>query len=120
MPGVIASDVDKFYPAVSHPSDVQILAHSPFPASMGQTELGASYSDMTYYTDPQSDAGVLDTGTNNWIPALLNDHNGCGTPAGCASAIVQRITGNILRVFGQGPAGRSHRSVANWRQVPGQ
>ena len=120
VPGVIASDVDKFYAGVSHPSDVQILAHSPFPASMGQTDLGAPYSDMTYYTDSQTGAGVLDTGTNNWIPALLNDHIGCGTPAGCASAIVQRITGNILRVFGQGRVGRTYRSVANWRQVPGQ
>ncbi len=120
VPGVIASDVDRFYPAVSYPSDVQILAHSPFPASMGQTDLGASYSDMTYYTDPQSEAGVLDTGTNNWIPALLHDNSGCGTPTGCAFAIVQRITGNILRAFGQGPAGHTHPSAANWRQVTGQ
>ncbi len=87
---------------------------------MGQTSLGAPYSDMTYYTDPQTGAGVLDTGTNNWIPALLHDRGGCGTPAGCASAILWRITGNILRAFGQGPAGGSHPSVANWRQVTGQ
>ena len=87
---------------------------------MGQTDLGAFYSDMTYYTDPRSEAGALDTGTNNWIPALLKDNSGCGTPAGCASAIVQRVTRNVLRVFGQGSAGRAHPSIANWRQVISQ
>ena len=33
---------------------------------------------------------------------------------------LQRITGNILRVFGQGPAGHIQPSVANARQVTGQ
>jgi len=111
VPGVIASDVDQFDAAQSYPPDDQVLAHSAIPASLGQAALGSFYSDMTYYTDPQSGAGVLDTGTNNWIPALLHDHSGCGTRAGCAAAFVQRITGNVLRVFGQGPAGRTHPSV---------
>jgi hypothetical protein len=133
VPGVIASDVDHFYAAMIHPGNVQVLSHSPIPADLGQTDIGAFYSDMTYYTDPRSGAGVLDTGTTNWIPALGSDRSGCGArgrpgpQAGrrtgrgrCASAIVRRITGNILRAFGSGPAGRQHPSVANWRQVTGQ
>jgi hypothetical protein len=139
VPGVVASDVDHFYPAMIHPADVQVLSHSPIPAAMGLTDIGAFYSDMTYYTDAHSGAGVLDTGTTNWIPALARDHRGCGghggdgghgglggTTAGkpdagrCASAILRRITGNILRAFGGGPAGRRHPSVANWRRVTGQ
>jgi hypothetical protein len=88
---------------------------------------------MTYYTDARSGAGVLDTGTTNWIPALGSDRSGCGSrgrarrPAGrqtgdrhCASAIVRRITGNILRAFGSGPAGRQHPSVTNWPRITGQ
>jgi hypothetical protein len=125
VPGVIATDVDHFYAAMIHPANVQILAHSPIPLSMGQTELGAFYSDMTYYTAARSGAGVLDTGTTNWIPALARDRSGCGAAsrsAGthCASAVIQRITGNILRAFGGGPAGHRHPSAANWRQVTGQ
>ena len=130
VPGVIGSDVDHFYAAMTHPADVQ--AHSPIPAGIGQTDIGAFYSDMTYYTDVRSGAGVLDTGTTNWIPALGSDRSGCGagrpgTPAGrrtggmhCASAIVQRITGNVLRAFGAGPAGRRHPSVTNWPRITGQ
>jgi hypothetical protein len=121
VPGVIASDVDHFYSGMAFPSNVQIFTHSPISASLGQTDLGPFYSDMSYYTDPQSGAGVLDTGTNNWIPALLHDSDGCSTSGAiCASSIVQQITGNILRVFGQGPAGLTELSVANWQQVTGQ
>ena len=121
IPGVIASDVDHFYAGMPFPANVQVFSHSPVNASLGQTDLGAFYSDMTYYTDPKSGAGVLDTGTNNWIPALLHDQDGCARPAGtCAARIVQQITGNILRAFGQGPAGRARPSVASWKQVTGQ
>jgi hypothetical protein len=121
VPGVIGMDVDHFYAAMIHPVNVQVLAHSPIPPDMGQTDIGAFYSDMTYYTDRHGRAGVLDTGTTNWIPALAHDRSGCGArrrPAGshCASAVIQRITGNILRVFGAGPAGRLHPSIANWQR----
>jgi hypothetical protein len=120
VPGVIGSDVDHFYVSMD-PSNVQIFSHSPIAPKLGQTDLGAFFSDMSYYTDPKTGAGVLDTGTNNWIPALTDDHSGCASgPASCAFAVVQRITGNILRVFGQGPAGRIEPSIANARQVTGQ
>jgi hypothetical protein len=120
LPGVIGSDVDH-YDVSLDPGNVQIFSHSPIAATMGQTDLGAFYSDMSYYTDPKTAAGVLDLGTNNWIPALTNDHSGCGRGTGpCVSAVLQRITGNIMRVFGAGPAGLTEPSIANWRQVTGQ
>ena len=120
LPGVIGSDVDH-YDVSLDPGSVQIFSHSPIAANLGQTDLGAFYSDMTYYTDPETGAGVLDSGTNNWIPALTNDHSGCGAGTGpCVSAVLQQITGNIMRVFGQRPAERTEPSVANWRQVTGQ
>jgi hypothetical protein len=129
VPGVVGRDVDHFYAAMIHPADVQVLAHSPIPLDMGQTDIGAFYSDMTYYTDSRGGAGVLDTGTANWIPALGHDRSGCsprgqparhGAGAHCAAAVIQRITGNILRAFGGGPAGRRHPSIANWQRVTGQ
>jgi hypothetical protein len=129
VPGVVGADVDHFYAAMIHPGNVQVLAHSPIPLDMGQTEIGPFYSDMTYYTDSRSGAGVLDTGTSNWIPALGHDRSGCaprdrpaghGAGAHCAAAVIQRITGNILLAFGSGPAARRHPSVANWHHVTGQ
>jgi len=119
IPGVIASDVDKFDQAYGQPADDQIFGHSAIPADLGQTSIGAFFSDMTYYTNASTGAGVLDTGTNNWIPAL-GDRTGCHPGGICESAMVQRITGNILRLFGQGAAARIRPSVPNWRQVTGQ
>ena len=62
---------------------------------------------------------MLDTGTNNWIPAL-DDRAGCHPGGVCEATMVQRITGNIMKLFGQGPAARIQPSVPNWQQVTGQ
>ena len=83
IPGVVASDVDKFDKAYGQPADDQIFGHSPIPARLGQTSIGAFFSDMTYYTNADTGAGVLDTGTNNWIPALRG--RAASTPAASAS-----------------------------------
>ena len=119
VPGVVASDVDKFDEIYGQPADDQIFGHSPIPAGLGQTSIGAFFSDMTYYTSAATGAGVLDTGTNNWIPAL-DGRSGCQPGGICEATMVQRITGNIFKLFGQGPAARLQPSVANWRQVTGQ
>jgi hypothetical protein len=116
---VVASDVDKFDLAYGQPGNDQILGHSPIPARLGQTSIGAFCSDMTYYTNARTGAGVLDTGTSNWIPAL-DGHSGCHPGGICEATMVQRITGSIFRLFGQGPAALTQPSVANWRQVTGQ
>jgi hypothetical protein len=103
LPGVVASDVDSLEPGLGHPDDVQVLAHSPLPAWRGQAAShvgGVFYSDMTYYTAWESHAGVWDSGTNNWIPALRPGH---GEPAR-AAATVRQVTANVLHLFGTGPA----------------
>ncbi len=115
VPGVIASDVDSLAPSQSHPPNVRVLAHSPL--SVHQAQVTARdgevfYSDMTYYTDPTSRAGVWDSGTNNWIPALRA--TSCAS-ATCPANVVATMTGNLLRLFGQGPAGRQRPSEPNWR-----
>jgi hypothetical protein len=38
----------------------------------------------------------------------------------CEASMVQRITANIFKLFGQGPAARTQPSVPNWRQVTSQ
>jgi hypothetical protein len=113
--GVVMSDIDHVHPTWAMPPNLQVLGHSPVPLSMVYTNQGTwgpyTYSDMTYYTDPQSGAGVLDTGTVNWIAAM----GACpASVASCGADVVQQITGNLLRVFGQGPAGATNPAVANW------
>ena len=119
IPGLIASDVDKFDEGYGQPANDQIFGHSPIPAGLGQTSIGAFFSDMTYYTNSATGAGVLDSGTNNWIPAL-DGRSGCRPGGVCEATVVQRMTGNILRLFGQGPAAATQPSVPNWRQVTSQ
>lgn len=109
LPHVVRSDFDHYVAGQPGPTDVQVLAHSPVSTPYGVR----SFADMTYYTDRASEAGVIATGTNGWIAAM----SPC--PAGasdCPAGVVQGITANILRVFGAGPAGRSHPSVANAAQ----
>jgi hypothetical protein len=103
LPGVLNSDFDQVVPG-EHPADLQILAHSPMPKAHVQSQGSSTYSDMTYYTDPTSQAGVFDTGTVAWIPGLLG------------SRIMQEMTTNLLSLFAKGPAGRSEPSAANWQQ----
>jgi hypothetical protein len=40
--------------------------------------------------------------------------NACGPGVPCPT--IQAITANVLRLFGQGPSGRTEPSVANARQ----
>jgi len=122
LSGVIMSDFDHLAVNGGSPQDVEVLGHSPIPTTLAYTNQGTwagqTYSDMTYYADPQSGSGVIDTGTVNWIYSLYHCAPGLST---CQSAQVRAITSNILRVFGQGPAGRSEPSQPNWQalQPPG-
>jgi hypothetical protein len=70
---------------------------------------------MTYYTDPTSKGGVFDSGNNNWITALRP----CSgiAPAQCPASVVARMTGNLLWLFGHGPAGGIVPSVPNSQGV---
>ena len=118
LPGVVVSDFDHLDPYGGSPADVEVLGHSPVPLTKSFTTQGTwggyTYSDMTYYTDRASGGGVLDAGTVNWIYALT------ACPAAqqdCPAATVARITENVLRVFGSGPAGQTEPSVANWRST---
>lgn len=113
--GVIQSDFDEFDPSLVHPANLEILAHSPLPIRLVQTNTRGSntvYSDMTYYTNSASEGGIFDSGTNNWIHSLASCQPG---KSDCPSTVIRQITGNLLRVFGLGPAGRLQPSVANWQ-----
>ncbi len=115
IPGVLLSDFDHFYLPNPHPSNLEILGHSPIPVNRVITDLGTqngyAYSDMTYYTSSTSNAGVFDSGTNNWINSL----NSCSSAtANCPAPMTRKITGNLFWLFGQGPTGKLIPSVANF------
>jgi hypothetical protein len=113
IPGVLTGDFQAYDPALGGtPAGVQILSHSHVSITGNPDR---HYADTTYYTMP-SGAGVFSSGTTNWITTLQP----C-TPAEtqCASPLMQAITGNLLRVFGAGPAGNTYPSVSNVNQFYG-
>ncbi|HVM67470.1 MAG TPA: N,N-dimethylformamidase beta subunit family domain-containing protein, partial [Acidimicrobiales bacterium] len=112
LPAALATDFDQFDPS-QHPGDVEVLAHSPIPKDEAETQRAAPFADMTYYTDPTSGAGVFDSGVNSWVPDLAPCAPGGAT---CPAAFVGQVTANVLRVFGNGPAGHMQPSVPNWQQ----
>jgi hypothetical protein len=118
LPGVIQSDIDHLAPGGGSPANLDVFGHSPVSLAHAYTNQGNwgghTYSDMSYYTDVRTGAGVLDAGTTNWINALTPCAPG---QAGCAAPAVTAITENILRVFGAGPAGRTEPSTRNWRAI---
>jgi len=117
IPDVIRSDIQHVNPSTAAP-DLQVLGHSPIPLSSAYTSQGQwngdTYSDMTYYTDPTSKAGVFESGVVSWISRLTV----CEPyPGPCPAHDVARITGNLLHLFGRGPAGDLQPSAGNWSQV---
>jgi hypothetical protein len=118
IPGVIASDFDHVISSSLTPPDLSILAHSPISlleaTASGARWDGETFSDMVYFTNPQSGAGVVDTGNNVWI----DDLRACAsTSTTCPQRILVKITNNILRLFGQGPAGILEPAVSNLNTV---
>jgi hypothetical protein len=112
IPNVLANDFQQYQPLASNPPNVEILAHSPV-----QVELhGSAFADTTYYTIPTSKAGIFDSGTTQWIPSL----DPCpATETDCPAPMMQELTNNLLRVFGEGPVGIRYPSVANWEKFYG-
>ena len=117
LQNVIASDIDHVVPS-GEPANLDVLAHSPIPTSDGtfggSTWNGMSYSDMVYFTNPVSHAGTIDTGNNVWVGDLSRCTS--ATP-NCAAPALIHITNNILRVFGQGPAGLIKPAVSNLNSI---
>jgi len=96
LPGLIGSEYDHWDRTEQQPagSGVELLAQSPL-SCRGRS----GTSDFTYYVAP-SGAGVLDTGTNAWVPSILDDPR--------IGWIVARVTLTILQAAAAGPLGQHH------------
>ena len=114
LPGSVGfTEIDAVQPRYGVPPGLEVLAHSP--ATCRGHPPG--FSDMAYDA-PSGGAGVIDTGTTAWayrleLPCVLNDR--CDVVA----RTIGLITGNILSVFGAGPAGASFPSRPNLAEVLG-
>jgi hypothetical protein len=85
------------------PRPMEIVAHTSLNCAGRPTT-----SDAVYYTTP-SGAGVFAAGTIDWVCAM----QGCQNVDKLSSAIVRRVTSNILRAFAKGPAGLDHPAHDN-------
>jgi hypothetical protein len=119
IPAMINSDIDHIDPKGPMPRNIQVFGHSPVPLTDAYTNQGKwggyTYSDMTYYTDGTTGAGVFDSGDNDWVATLLPCPGGDGPH--CPRLAVRQMTANLLQLFGEGPAGRLQPSVPNWESV---
>jgi hypothetical protein len=100
--GLVATEVDRAYPIAGTPANLQVVAHSPVTCGPGRR----TFSDATYYTVP-SGAGVFDTGSMEWVPALHGpDSSHALTASGVTFA--RQVTLNLLRAMAVGPLGQRH------------
>ena len=116
--GVISSDIDHLYLGGGSDPQSDVVGHSPVPLRLAYTNQGSwngvTYSDFIYHANHKSHAGVIDTGTVNWIWAM--DSCVASRPS-CPDTKIRTITGNILRVFGTGPAALTEPVVANATKI---
>src|ERR1700683_2488672 len=68
VPGVGASDVDKFDDLYGQPGNDQIFGHSPIPAGLGQTSIGAFFSGIFCCGEErgQGGGGALGAAQRGW------------------------------------------------------
>jgi hypothetical protein len=102
-PDVIGPEFDRVFPA-SSPKNIQVVAHSP-------VKVGArpSAADTSYYSAP-SGAGVFASASIWWLTKLSPPRIFAASPY--IPEIVE-ITNNVLRAFGEGPAGQKYPSIPN-------
>ena len=104
IPGAVDMEYDRIFPDAPTPASIQVLAHSSL-----RCRDKARAADMTYYT-ARSGAGVFDAASQGWVKKIR-----CFDPVRsdtCDQRAV-RITLNVLRAVGAGPAGNAHPSVPN-------
>ncbi|HEY3563291.1 MAG TPA: N,N-dimethylformamidase beta subunit family domain-containing protein [Kribbella sp.] len=110
-PGLTATEVDRAYPIAGTPATLQVVAHSP--VSCGPSI--HTFSDAVYYTVP-SGAGVFDTGSMNWVPALHGPNSKHALNA-AGVAFARTVTTNLLHAMAAGPMGRAHPAQADLRPL---
>ena len=100
--GVIGPEFDHAFS--SSPGNLQIFARSAIMEKRDRE----TFADTAYYSAP-SGAGVFATGTIGWI-SRLKTHYDTAEPL---EPVLYHATMNVLRLFGDGPAGKARPAIAN-------
>jgi hypothetical protein len=109
IPGLVGPEADRVYPTSSLPHPLQILSHSPYSCR------GVTTAAESVYYAADSGAGVFAAGTLRWGCSMVDR---CERPLGARTAsFVKVVTGNLLRAFAEGPAGRDHPARDNVREL---
>jgi hypothetical protein len=99
---LVGVEFDQLPAAAITPPGIEVLAASPVVCRQ------ARWQQVTAYRSTDSGAGVFAAGTIDW---------NCGLDGTCPDIerfeVVRGVTGNVLRVFAAGPAGRAHPSTEN-------
>lgn len=91
LPGVVAPESDRVYPAADLPRPMQIVAYTKFSCRGNQT------AQTSVYWAAPSGAGVFTAGTMDWPCAARRL---CTMPdASRTSALLSRVTRNVLGAF---------------------
>ncbi|MFD0329782.1 N,N-dimethylformamidase beta subunit family domain-containing protein [Streptacidiphilus monticola] len=120
FPGLVNVETDRLTAGVPVPRPIQVVSQSPVTCQIPGAPV-KTHSNAAYYTVP-SGAGVFATGTMGWS-CSLGGATGCRGNSVKAKRVpavsgdfARLVTANVLRVFQQGPAGRVHPAVDNYRR----
>ncbi|MEW2371880.1 N,N-dimethylformamidase beta subunit family domain-containing protein [Streptomyces sp. NPDC006656] len=110
IPHLVGVEYDRVDTRHPTPRPIEILSHSPVVCKGRRT-----HANSAYLTLPGG-AGVFATGTMRWVEAL--DASGPGGGArhsldARAGTFTRVVTENVLRFFGQGPAGLTRPATDN-------
>jgi hypothetical protein len=101
---LVGTEYDRVSGAAT-PRPLEVIAHSRLVCRGVR-----SFHDSAYYTTAGG-AGVFNTGTMRWVESLKGDGSHGIPPA--TAAFTGQVTGNLLRTFAAGPAGRTRPARDN-------
>jgi hypothetical protein len=106
LDGVVGPEADRVYPVAGRPTPEEVVAYQPY--SCGP---GARTAHTGVYWVAPSGAGVFTAGTMRWPCA---SQIGCThVPGKRTSAVVSRVTMNVLTAFATAKAGAQHPAKDN-------
>jgi hypothetical protein len=100
--GLVGTEIDRAYPLLGTPDNLQVVAHSPVVCGQGKH----TSSDATYYSTPAG-AGVFAVGSMLWGKGL----GGTNTKYGIdlrAVTFARTVTANLFSAMAAGPMGKAH------------
>ena len=116
IPHLVYREIDRVDPSLPYPSGLRALAQAPISCTARTPVEVAEWDAVAYETSAHG--AVLAMGTLGWTCQLTGE---CPYDPNDAVTVqfVQRVTDEVVRVFGAGPAGLIVRSAGvPWQSLP--